>query len=108
MSNTFKNKPISVRLSEDDLNKLDYWADKYDMNRSELIVLAIHHYIGWKNGDYDLPTAERQRLNQLIDGITNLAITNEHLEKSIISGFDSMLGIIRGRNYLVESESGDL
>lgn len=103
-----KDRPFSMRMYAEDYDKLDYWSEKYEMTRAELLVVAMNHYIGWRNGDYDLPRAERQRLNQLTDAIASLIVTNEHLETSIISGFNSMLGIIRGENYLVEKETGDL
>lgn len=103
-----KNKRLSMRWYEDDYNKLVYWSEKFDMDMTEFLVTAMHHYIKWKNGDYDLPTAEMQRLNQMIDAVHNLTVSHEHLEQSVINGFDAMLGIIRGDNYLIEKEDGDL
>lgn len=103
-----KSERFSMRMYSDDYQKLVYWADAYGMDRTELLVAAMHHYIRWRNGDYDLPNAETQRLNQLIDAINNLIVTNQHLEKSVINGFDAMLGIIRGDNYLVEKDDGEL
>lgn len=97
-----------MRMYEEDFNLLVYWSEAFNMDRTEFLINAMHHYIKWKNGDYDLPRAEIQRLNQLVDAIENLATNQEHLESSIVSGFDAMLGIIRGDNYLVEDEDGEV
>lgn len=97
-----------MRMYDEDFEMLVYWSKAYDMDRTEFLISAMQHYIKWRNQDYDLPTAEIQRLNQMIDAVDNLAMTTEHMEKSLINGFDSMLGIIRGANYLVDDEDGDL
>lgn len=103
-----KTERHSMRMYGDDYKMLVYWADQYGMDRTEFLITAMYHYIKFKNQDYDLPTAEVQRLNQMIDAIQNLATNSEHLEKSVINGFDAMLGIIRGDNYLVEEDDGEL
>lgn len=103
-----KTERVSMRMYQDDYNKLVYWSEAFGMDKTELLITAMHHYIKWRNGDYDLPNAEIQRLNQMIDAVNNLVVSHEHLEKSVINGFDAMLGIIRGDNYLVEKEDGDL
>lgn len=65
-----------MRMYAEDYDKLEYWSKKYEMTRAELLIVAMDHYIGWRNGDYDLPRAERQRLNQLTDAIASLIVTN--------------------------------
>lgn len=103
-----KTERLSMRLYPADDEKLTYWAEKYDMSRAELLITAMHHYVGWRNGDYDLPRAETERLNQLIDGMNNLSSNQANLEKSILSSFDVLLGIIRGDNYLIDDDDGEL
>lgn len=104
----FKSARHNMRMYPDDYQNLIYWSDAFDMDRTEFLVAAMHHYIKWRNQDYDLPTAEIQRLNQLIDAIQSLAVRQGSLETSVISGLDSMLGVIRGGNYLVDEEDGEL
>lgn len=97
-----------MRLYPDDFNALVYWSERFGMDRTEFLVTAMYHYIKWRNQDFDLPTAEVQRLNQLVDALRSLTASHEHLEQSVVNGFDAMLGIIRGDNYLVEKENGEL
>lgn len=103
-----KSERHSMRMYPDDFQKLVYWADQFDMDRTEFLIASMHHYIKWRNQDYDLPTAEIQRLNQMVDGLQSLVVSQGSLEASVISGFNTMLGIIRGDNYLVDEENGEL
>lgn len=103
-----KSARYSMRMYDEDYHLLNYWSDAFGVDKSEFLVDAMRHYIKWKNQDYDLPTAERQRLNQLIDTIDNLAIRQRHVESAVTTGFDSVLGIMHGANYLVEDEDGQL
>lgn len=103
-----KEDRYSMRMYSEDFDKLNYWSERYDMDKTEFLVTSMNHYIKWRNGDYDLPNMEIQRLNQMIDAVNNLISTNENIETSVISGFDAMLGIIRGDNYLVDDDDGEL
>lgn len=103
-----KSHRMTMRLYPDDYNALVYWSEAFEMDRTEFLVTAMYHYIKWRNQDYDLPTAEMQRLNQLTDAIQSLIVSNEHLEQTTINGMDSLIGIIRGGNYLVDDEDGEL
>ena len=61
-----------------------------------------------ENGDYDLPKAEILRLNQLIEIISVLSSDVQSLESVTIHGFDSLLNLTRGDNYLLEEEDGEI
>ena len=97
-----------MRMYPDDHNFLVYWSEQFGMDQTDFLITAMRHYVKWRNQDYDLPTAEIQRLNQMIDAVQSLVVNHEHLEKSVVNGFDAMLGMIRGDNYLVEDEDGEL
>lgn len=103
-----KSARASMRLLSEDKAFIAYWAQVYDMDSTELMMRAVRHYVGWKNQDFDLPTAETQRLNQLIDAMENMASSNDRLANTVTNGFDAMMGIMRGDNYLLEPENGDL
>lgn len=103
-----RSERFTVRVTEKQLEQLDYWANKEGLNRSEFIAEAMDHYIAWCNSDYDLPTAEIARLNQMIGVVESLVATNRNLEATVISGFDSLIGLAKGDNYLIEDESGEL
>lgn len=98
----------SMRMYPEDYSYLVYWSNRFGMEQTEFLIAAMYHYVKWRNQEYDIPAAEIQRLNQMVDAVQNLVSSQEHLEKSVINGFDAMLGIIRGDNYLVEKEDGEL
>lgn len=98
----------NMRMYPEDFNYLVYWADRFGMDRTELLIAAMYHYVKWKNQDYEIPAAIVHKVNQGMDILENLVVRQEHLEKSTINGFDAMLGIIRGDNYLVDDEDGEL
>lgn len=99
---------VSVTLESDDYERLCYWADKKGISINEYLLEAIKLSIRHENKDYDLPSMEINRLNQLIDIITVLSSDVHSLEQVTISGFDSLLGLTRGDNYLLEEEDGEL
>lgn len=103
-----KTARLNARMYEDDFDHIVYWSEKFEMDRTEFLVEATRHYVRWRNGDYDLPTAEAQRLNQLVDVVQNLAVTTANLQETTVSGFDAMLGVMRGDNYLIDEEDGNL
>ncbi|MBD5585073.1 MAG: hypothetical protein HDQ88_08320 [Clostridia bacterium] len=97
-----------VTLSKSDYERLKYWADKHEMTEGEYVQEAVLHMIRWENKDYDLPVAEVRRLNQLIDITTVLSQNVKSLENITVSRFESLLGLTRGDNYLLEEEDGEL
>lgn len=96
---------LTIRLPEDLKENVNYWAKRYGMSMSDYINEAIMRTIRYENKDYDIPAAELARLNQLIDVITSLSSNVKSLENVTISGFDSLLGLTRGDNYLLEEDA---
>ena len=99
-----RRRRVSVTLDEELYERLKYWSDKREMSLNEYFKESLEHMIAYENRDYDLPTAEIARLNQLTDLILTLSSNQESLEQVIISGFDSLLGLTRGDNYLLDGE----
>lgn len=99
---------VTVTLDNDKYEQLKYWAARRERSINEYLGDAIELAIRHENGDYDLPKLEIQRLNQLIDVVTVLSSNVHSLEGIVVSGFDSLLGLTRGDNYLLESEDGEL
>lgn len=98
----------TLRFHPDTVERVKYWATKRGLEENDYLVLAVEEKIARENGDYDLPTLEIQRLGQLVDeqkaNTTNLA----NLERIVVAGFDSLLSLTRGDNYLLEAEEGEL
>jgi hypothetical protein len=97
-----------VRLHPDMAQRVNYWATKRDLSENEYMVVAIEEKIARENGDYELPTLEQYRLNQLIDEQKALSTNVANLERVVTSGFGSLLGLTRGDSYLLDDESGEL
>lgn len=99
---------LTLRINEDDYQRLQYWAARRGISANDYMIEALYAQIRRENGDYDIPVAEVARLNQLVDLVTGLSSNIKSLENVTISGFDSLLGLTRGDNYLLEQEDGDI
>lgn len=99
---------LTLRLSQTDFERLSFWAQKNDMSINEFVPLLLEQYIDIYNGNYQLPSLEVQRLNQLIESQTVLSRNMMALESIIINGFDSLLSLTKGDNYLMEQEDGEI
>lgn len=98
----------AVRLRQDTDQRASYWADKANISVNEYISEAVEEKIRRENGDYDLPTLEQARLNQLIDQMASLSTNVANLETVTTNGFDSLIGLTRGDNYLLDEEDGEI
>ena len=99
---------ISLRIDTDTHERLKYWSARKQVSLNAYIMDAIELMIAYENGDYDLPTAEIQRVNQLIDVVQSLVSSVDNLQNVTINGFDALVGITRGDNYLLKEEDGEL
>lgn len=98
----------TLRFHPDTIERVRYWSAKRDVPLNDYLVLAVEEKIARENGDYELPTLEQMRLNQLIDEMRALSTNSANLEKVVTSGFDSLLGLTRGDSYLLDEEDGEL
>lgn len=97
-----------ARLHPDTVQQVNYWCKKRGLSESEYFALAVEEKIARENGDYELPTLEQHRLNQLVDEVRALSTNSANLEAVVTSGFDSLLGLTRGDSYLLDEEDGEL
>lgn len=107
-SSTAPRVRVAVRLHPDTNERVRYWATKHNISANEYIVSAVEAAIRRENGDYDLPTLEQARLGQLIDEMRSLSTNVANLEKVSNNGFDSLLGLVKGDNFLIDAEDGEL
>lgn len=98
---------LTLRLSDVDYDKLSYWADKVGMSMNEFVPVILDRWVDIENGNYQLPTLEAARLNQIIDVVVGLSSNIQSLESVTINGFDSLLKLTKGDNYLLEHEDGE-
>jgi|GEM_PF-2533509 hypothetical protein len=113
---TSKTKPnkkddrcrFTASVDTDTYNMVLHWAKKQGITINEFLKNAIDFYVAYQNKDYDIPTLEVQRLNQLVDTTAVLSSNVSALEKIITSGFDSLISLTRGDNYLLDEDDGEL
>lgn len=108
-TNADKRTGMFVRLSGDDKMHAQYWADRRGFpSVNEYVAEAVIEKIRRENQDYELPTLEIARLNQLVDEQKALSSNVANLERVLTSGLDSLLNMTRGSNYLLDEEDGEL
>lgn len=103
-----RNRKMSLRLTEDEYDKLSHYAEKWDMTKTDVILESFEHYVRWVNSDFDIPTAMVQKVNQLTDRMDKLTVSHNNLVKSNNSGFETLIGFYRGENYLSDIDEGEL
>lgn len=103
-----ERKRVPLRLHPDVYERVRYWADKNDVSINEWIANAVEGAIARANGDYDLPTLEIQRLNQLVDEVRAVSTNVGSLESVVITMSESIIGLAKGENYLFDEEDGEL
>ena len=102
------SRRITATVDEKLYRQIEYWSEKHSVSVSQYLKDALDSAIAYENQDYPLPTLEQARLNQLIDHIGALESNFKSLESVVTSGFDSLLSLTRGDNYLLEHEDGEI
>lgn len=95
-------KRVYPRFTPDDYERIRYWASQRGVSEGEFVREATLDYLRHINGDYDIPRFEQQRLNQLVAAVSELVATNKVMTDTISDGFNSLFGLTRGDNYLLD------
>ena len=104
-----RRERVFIRLSPNEKQRAEYWADRRGFSSvNEYVANAVAEQIRRENLDYDLPTLEIARLNELVDQIKALSTNSANLERVVTQGFDSLIGLTRGDSYLLDAEDGEL
>jgi putative uncharacterized protein cgl1852 len=98
-------KQMHVYVPMDLYKQIEYWAAKHDCTITQYMCDALEHMIRYENKDYDLPTMEQARLNQLIDAMHTLSSNVDNLSEIATKGFSALIGLTRGDNYLLEDDN---
>lgn len=99
---------VALRLHPDTYERVSYWADRKGVSRNEWMADAIEGAIDRVNNNYDLPTLELQRTNQLIDLVQSLSANVASLEVTVRAMANSLIGLAKGDSYLFDDDTGDL
>ncbi|MDE6914040.1 MAG: hypothetical protein K2P35_10155 [Lachnospiraceae bacterium] len=92
----------NVRMSEELYNSINYWAEKKGVKVTDYIRDALLLQIKRDNKDYDLPSLEAHRLNQIIDSLELVSANMSCLQDIVQSNFGNLLAVVSGTNYLMD------
>lgn len=104
-----RRERVFTRLSKDEKQRAEYWADRRDYaSVNDYIAEAVAEKIERENLDFDIPDILTARINQVIDELKAVSTNVANLERVSTMGFDSLIGLTRGDNYLLDEENGEL
>lgn len=92
----------NVRMTEDLYNSINYWAEKKGVKVTDYIRDALLLQIKRDNKDYDLPSLEVHRLNQIIDTLEMVSANMSCLQDIVQSNFVNLMTVVNGTNYLMD------
>lgn len=93
---------VEFRVPSDFFVKLDHFAKKEGISRSEFITEACEHYMNQIVTDFNVPVASVQRINQLVEGMTAMERRMFTLENVVDTGLRSIIDLTKGENYLMD------
>lgn len=100
-------KRLNVELDLEDYEKLKYWSDIKEVSLSDYVRDSLEMSYRYHCGDFNLPDVTIGRINQLIDIVGILSNDINNLQEITVAGFDSLTGLTRGENYLLEESWGN-
>lgn len=104
-----RRERVFTRLSSEEKQRAEYWAQKRGLpSVNEYVAEAVAEKIRRENLDFDIPDILTARINQLIDEVKANSTNTANLERVVTMGFDSLIGLTRGDNYLLDEENGEL
>ena len=92
----------NVRMTEELYNSINYWAEKKGVKVTDYIRDALLLQIKRDNKDYDLPSLEAHRLNQIIDSLEAVSANMSCLQDIVQSNFLNLMTVMNGTNYLMD------
>lgn len=104
-----RRERVFSRLSSEEKQRAEYWAQKRGFaSVNEYVAEAVAEKIQRESLDFDIPDLLTARINQLIDEVKANSTNTANLERVVTMGFDSLIGLTRGDNYLLDEENGEL
>ena len=103
-----KTTRITATVDIDTYERMKYWAQAHGVSVNDYLRDAIDLKIAHENKDFQVPSLLVNRMNQTIDGMAVLSSNVKALERIVTSGFNSLLGLTRGENYLMEDDNGEV
>jgi hypothetical protein len=105
---TKKATRVSTTLDFDTHSALAAWSQKLGITQNDFLKDAVVYYNKYCNKDFDIPDLLTQRMNQVVDGMNVLSSNLQAVMDTMNIGFDSIVSLARGDNYLLEPDDGKL
>lgn len=102
-----KKKRMELRVDADLYEEFRHFAETQQTSINQAMMDAMKWYMNYVYHDYDLPTAEVERLNQLIVSQEGLSESVRSMQRTMINGFRAILGVMHGSSYLESDETHD-
>lgn len=99
---------IGVRMNPDTKARIVYWAARHNLSVNDYVTDAVEAAIARENGDYDLPTLEIRRVNELSDRVAGLSSSVDNLSRIVVDGLGSLMALTRGDTNYLGPEDGEL
>ena len=99
---------VTATIPDEMHKQLLFYAAKKGISINQYLYDALEHAIAWENQDYPLSTIETARLAQLVDIVSGVKSDVENIHKVIDSGFNSLLTLTKGDNYLLDGSEDDV
>lgn len=93
-------KRMELRIDPELYEMFTHFAQVNHLTRNQAMQDAMRHYMNWVNHNYDLPTAETERLNELVASQEQLRDQIYALTRQLRYGFESLLQVMHGSAYL--------
>ena len=103
-----ETKRVTATVDLKTFERLNFWADAEGVSINQFLNEAIDLAIDFKNHRYPMTTIMEARVNQLVDAVERNTSELRALSRTAVSGFESLVGLTRGDNYLLENESGEI
>lgn len=94
-----------ARIHPDTKARVAYWATSHGLTQNEYVAEAIEEKIRRENGDYDLPTLEMKRLNEIRDLIASFLPVLENMISESRAMNTLITRTARGDNYLLDADA---
>lgn len=107
MLEKYSGKEIHIRLTQEMFEKVSEWASIKGISMNQLVMDAIELQIKFYNSNYDLPTLEQARLNQLIQEQQLMRKEVNNLTASVDNLLQVITNLDSGENLLDVFESRD-
>lgn len=108
MPQKLNTRRVTATISEELYKQMVFWAGKKGISINQYLYDALEQAIAWENQDYPLPTIELNRLEQLIDIVEGLRADVENVNQVVNAGFNSLITLTKGDNYLLDESDNDL